>query len=126
MADDRTNLIPQIFAQRWIEIAQRLIEQEELRLDRESTSKRDALLLSAAELVNGSPFKCLHAHVGKSFSYAFPHHAFRLEAARAQTEGDILENIEVRKERIVLEDKTDVARARGNGRNVLAIHVDLT
>ena len=64
LADNDPDLLPQIFPQRWIEVAERLIKQQDFRLDGQRPGQRNTLLLPAAQLMNLAALVAFHAHAG--------------------------------------------------------------
>ena len=91
-----------------IECGQRLIKQEHLRADRDGASDRDALLLAAGELARIALRVGGHADHGQGFRDAGANNLFR-HAPGPQSEGDILLDPHMRKERIVLHHHADIA-----------------
>ena len=100
---DALELHLHLLAQLQVERAERLVEQEDLRVVHEGSRQRDALLLATGELarlailVAGQLHQLEHgpdllAHLGVG------------QLAPAQPERDVVEDREVREERVVLED----------------------
>ena len=118
----------QLLAHLGIERAERLVEQQHARLDRERARKRDALSLAAGELRGvtlGLPIE-LHefqelVHAAANFGLGRP----LPSAFDTQPEGDILEHGEVAEQRVVLEHEADLALTHVRVRGVLAIDDDL-
>ena len=98
-------------AQQRIEIRQRLVEQERLRLADDGAPHRDALALSAGELARLALVQVLDLQDRRRLAHA------RLDLvlgtlAQPQPERHVLEHRLVRIERVILEHHRDVARAR--------------
>src|SRR5262249_38654427 len=91
-----------------IEIRQRLIKQQDARLEHDRTGDGDALLLAAGKLPGVAP-----GEIGQAYQLErVPHPLLELgisDAAQAQAEGDVLENGEMRKQRVVLKHQAYVA-----------------
>jgi hypothetical protein len=94
-----------------IEVRERLVHQEHLRLPHERPSQRDPLALAAGQLARlaleqridpEQPGRLLHA----------PRHLRAVDLADAQAEREVLADAHLRVERVVLEDHGDVALAR--------------
>ncbi len=108
LALELADLDPHLLAQLRIEIGERLVEQQDVRLDDEGARQGDALLLAARELARQA--------LAELFE---PHHAQRLgdlaldrsriELPHAQAEGDVLRHGEMREEGIALEDEAGIA-----------------
>ena len=105
----------QVFPDLGVEGAERLVEQEDARLDRERAGERHPLPLATRELVRITTGEALELHDAQQ-----RHHALaNLRSARphpagphAQAEGDVLEHAHVPEECVVLEDEPDLALAR--------------
>ncbi len=103
LALDALQLDLHLLAQLEVERAERLVEQQDLRVVHERTGQRDALLLAARQLrrppllVSGQLDELEHErHLVANL--------VRRRAAAAQAERDVLEHAEVREERVALED----------------------
>ena len=94
-----------------VEVGQRLVKHQDARLEHQRAGDRHALLLSPGQLRRETG-----RHPGKidKLQYAAdPAGDLRLaEPAQPQPERDVVEHRQVRKERVILEDKTDVAAVR--------------
>ena len=90
-------------AQLEVERAERLIEQQQLRLEREGAGDGDALALAAGELAGHAPRVLAHLHELKHLAHALVDGAF-IHAAQAQAVGDVLFDVHMGKERVALED----------------------
>ena len=99
------------FAQLGVEIRQRLVQQQQLRADHQSASQRDPLLLAAGKLVDARFLQTTQLHL---FRAAFTR--WRISSARKfahlQAECDISSNGQMREQRVVLKDKSNVASIR--------------
>ena len=114
---------PQLLAHLGVERAERLVEQQHLRLDRERPREGDALALAARQLRGvavGQPVELdelqelRHARADLVLGEApraRPH---------AQAEGDVLEHRHVAEERVVLEHEADAALSHVAHGRVLA------
>ena len=115
---------PQFLAHARVERAERLIEQEDARLDGQRARERHALALPAGELVRiaiGEPVE-LHeqkqrVHLRRDLVLGQP----RAARPHAQAEGDVLENGEVAEERVMLEHEANLAIARVSVGGILAL-----
>ncbi|CAB4574248.1 unannotated protein [freshwater metagenome] len=87
-----------------IERAERFIEKEERRSIDDSACERNTLLLTARELTRLSPLEMAQFDEVEDL-----HHCLIdiLDSASTKTEGDILEDGQMGKERIVLKDRVD-------------------
>src|SRR4029077_3686543 len=111
----------QIAAHARIERTERLIEQQDRRLDCERARERDALALPAGELRGIALREIAELDEIEQLGDA----ALQLRASRpsppaphAKAERDVLEHGEMTEQRIVLEYESDVALARGDLRDV--------
>ena len=100
-----------LLAQLQIKIAQRLIQEEKLRLADERTAERDALALSAAELPRQTIEQVLDVHKASEPTDALIDLPAR-DAPQFQIESDVIECGVIRVERVVLEHHRDVALLR--------------
>ena len=94
-----------------VQVAQRLIHEEHLRAGREGAGDGDALLLAAGKLGGVALFKLLDLEQGEQLVHA-PADARLIPLEHLQTEGDVFIHRHVRPERVVLEQKADVAFVR--------------
>ena len=115
--------LAQLLAHLGVERAERLVEQQHLRLGGERARQRDALALAAGELRRQralEPSSCTSRSSSCTRS-----RISRLRAlAHAQAEGDVLEHRHVPEQRVVLEDEADVALADGRVGDVLVLVED--
>ena len=112
-------------AQLEVERAERLVEQQRARVVHERAGERDALLLAAGEL--------RRLAVGEVARAGRPR-AARRRASRSRPsptflacgpERDVVPHRHVREQRVLLEDRVDVALVRRDLRDVLALEPDL-
>ena len=118
----RLELQLHLLAQLQIQRAQRLIQQEKLRVVGERSCDGDALLLAAGELV-----RLPLSHLSELDQLQHGIHLFtdlRLaETFFDQTEGHVVEDVHVREEGIVLKDRVDVPLIRRQIRHVPALQL---
>ena len=94
-----------------VEVRQRLVEQEHLRIAHDAAAERDALLLSAGQLLRLALQQLVQAeHVGGAVDRRLDLGFRRLLVAQAK--GEIVVDAQVLIERVVLEHHGDVAVAR--------------
>src|SRR5208283_1186123 len=104
-----------LLAQFSVEGAERLVEQQELRPRRQRPGERHALLLAARDLVDAARAKVRQLNDVEKLLNSFFHSLSR-EPLAAQAKGDVLEDVEMRKQRIGLEhhiDRPPVGRQAG-------------
>ena len=89
-----------------VERPERLVEQQDRRLADERPGERDALLLAARELVRGSSVEAGEVDELERGADTPPGIAVR-DLAPAQAEGHVVEDREMREERVALEDHVD-------------------
>ena len=107
----RDQLAPRLHPQPRVEIAQRLVHQEHLRLAHDRPADGDALLLPARELAWQPVEQVADLEQRHHLLRARPDHLAR-HLATAQRELQVLPHGHVRVERVVLEDHRDVAVLR--------------
>ena len=95
-----------------VEIGQRLVEQQELRLVDEAARQRDALHLAAGERDHRPLGDTPTSPTSSSVSSTLRSMSARGDAAMAQRIGDVLPHRHVRPHRVGLEHHADVALAR--------------
>ena len=112
-----------LLAELQVEGAERLVEEQHGRPVDQGPGQRDALGLAARDLGRLARLEARQLdereHVG--------HPALDLgvlDVLAAKAEGDVLEDRQVREERVVLEDRVDVALVRRQPRHVLALELD--
>ena len=112
-----------LLAQLQVERAERLVEQQDARAVDQRAGERDPLLLAARELARLAPVEPGEADELEDFEHALPQLA-AAHALAAQPEGDVLEDRQVREERVALEDRVDVALVRRQPGDVAVAEVD--
>ena len=96
--------------------AQRLVQQENLRLVDQTARNRHALLLATRKRVHMALFVPLQVHQLQHLPDFFGNLLLR-QLLQLQSEGDVVVHVQVREERVFLEDRVDAAlvgRQRGN------------
>src|SRR5690606_26686920 len=118
-----TNRAAQLFADLRIERAERLVEQQHLRLVRERSCNRHALLLSAGELGRQA---VVHAFERDEAQQLFaPFDALGgLQATHPQRKFNVLADAHVFEEGVVLKHEPDAAMARGHVSDVAPVQSD--
>src|SRR5581483_6715920 len=125
----RAEPAPQILAHLRIERAERLVEQQHARLDRERARERNALLLPAGELVRIALLQSRQLHELEQFLHAtldlgcggtMPF------VAHAQAERDVLADRHVLEQRVMLEHEADAPSLHRQPRRVFFAELDLT
>jgi hypothetical protein len=108
------------FPQLGIEVGQRLVQQQQLRLDRHGAGQGHALLLPAGKLA-----RVAVRHRGEADQVQRTAHALiprrAGHAAHLQPEGDVLGHRHVREQRVALEHDAHAALVGGNAGQVSAI-----
>jgi len=104
-------------AQLAVERAERLVEQQQRRLDDYGARDRDALLLSAGEREHAAIREAFHAHQRERLADALLDLGLR-DALRLEAEGHVFGDRQMRKQRVVLEHDADIAPVRGDARQV--------
>ena len=118
----------QLLAHLGVERAERLVEQQDFRLDGERACERDALALPAGELRGVAVGEKVELHEFEQLMHASLDLGLRRTFAprqHAQPEGDIFEHRHVAKQRVVLKDETDLALADADLARVLAVEQHL-
>src|SRR5206468_6392449 len=108
LAVDAPNLRTRLDAQLGIEIRQRLVHEDQRRLDDDGARNGDALLLAAGELTWQLVLLTGELHELERVRYARRHRGGR-HAAHLQTEADILGYGHVRKQRVIPEHHAEAA-----------------
>ena len=116
-------LLLHVFAQLQIERAERLVEQQHLRPVDQRAGERDALALAAGELAR--PARAVarqldHFERGLRLALALG----LADALDHQAVGDVVEHVQMREERVVLEDRVDVAPVGRDALGALAENLD--
>jgi len=112
-----------VLAQLLVERGERLIEQQQLRALDERARERDALALTAGELVRLARAQPPHLHDVEDLA-DLAADGVALDAFLLEAEGDVLLDAHVRKERVGLEHHVDRALIRRDGSHVDAIDVN--
>ena len=120
---DPLQLDLQLLAQLQVERAERLVEQERLRPVHDRARERDALALAAGELRRLAAAVALEPDERERLAGAPPPLGAR-HLLHAEPVLDVLLHGHVREERVVLEDRVDVAGVRRQLRDVLAAELD--
>ncbi|GAA3216905.1 hypothetical protein GCM10020256_19520 [Streptomyces thermocoprophilus] len=118
---DALELQLHLAAQLQVEGAERLVEQQHLRVVDQRAGHSDALLLAAGELVGFLPGLLAQLDQLQHLLDLLLH---ALDAASAQTEGDVLEDVEVREEGVGLEHRVHGPLVRRQRGDVLVAEVD--
>ena len=101
-----------LLAELQVERAERLVEQQHARLVDERARERDALLLAARELPRLALAEPVEADELEDLARPARATSLPRTPSAAQAEGDVLEDRQVREERVALEDGVDVALVR--------------
>src|SRR5206468_6687842 len=109
----------ELLAHARVEGAERLVEEEHLRLCGERAGERDALALAAGELRGEGAREALELDQAKELADPLAD-ARRGPAADTHREGDVVEDGHLPEERVVLEDEADVPLADRDVGHVLA------
>ena len=114
----------QFLAHLGVERAERLVEQQDFRLDRERARECDALALAAGELRGVAIGKKIELHEFQQLMHAPRDFGLGGTFAPRQhphAEGDVLEHRHVPKQRVMLKYEADLALADADGAGVLAM-----
>ncbi len=106
-----------------VERAERLVEQQGARVVDQRPRERDTLLLATGQLTGLAVGEVGQPHDLEKRAHPLRRLTSR-HALRARPEGDVVEHRHVGEERVVLEDRVDVALVRGDAGNVLAFEGD--
>ena len=107
-----------------VERAQRLVEQQHLRLHHERARERDALLHAARELRRLGLLAAREPHQLERLGRLAPALGL-VHLALLQAVGDVVEHRHVREQRVLLEDRVDVALVRRDADGRAAADLDL-
>ncbi len=118
------NLDAHAFAELGVEIGERLVEEEDVRLRGHGARQSHALLLSARELSGLAAFEPAQAHHVERFLDA-PCPLLLRQLAHAQAEGDVVGNRHMRKERVGLKDHRGVPPMRRHVVHALVVEEDV-
>src|SRR5512143_2365385 len=109
LMQDLAQLDEQLLTQGAVEGPEWLVEHEQPGPRRQGTRQGHPLLLATGEIGNMPVLKALQVNEGQHFAEA-PPNVFRRPVLHAQAECDVVENVEVRKESIVLEHEPEVTQ----------------
>ena len=110
-------------AQDRIEVGERLVKQEGLRVAHDRATQGDALALTARQRCRPALQQAVDSQYPRHLSHAFVD-ARRLDMSHLQTECEVLANGLVRIERVALEHHRQIALLWRHARHVLAIDQD--
>ena len=113
-----------LLAQLAVQCTERLVHQDQRRIEHGSACQGHALLLAAAELRGVAVLEAPHAHARQRLGDQFLRLRLR-HAARLQWEGDVVAHRHVREQSVALENHTLVAPVGGDLVRALAIDQDL-
>jgi hypothetical protein len=117
------HLAPHLLAELRVQVGKGLVEEEDPRLRDDGTGKRNALLLTAGELLRRSVLQ--PGQLDELQDVADPGgDLIAGDAAHLQTEGDVLGHGQVGEDGVALEDHGGVARVGRLVGDVLSIHQD--
>ena len=112
---------------RWIEGAERFVQQQHLRLDSQRPRQRHTLALAAGKLMGIAPAQAIELHHGEQFVDALADRGGRWAAGartHPQPEANIVGGSHVAEQRVILKHKTDAALACRYRRHIDAINSD--
>ena len=96
---DALELDLELLAHLEVERAERLVEEEHLRLHHERTGERDALLLPARKLARLAPLELFEANEPESLA-SFVLAGGLAQAALLEAVGDVVQHVQMREERV--------------------------
>ena len=120
---DLAQLDLHLLAQLGVEVGERLVEQQDLRLDHQSAGQRHALLLAARELAREAAGERRESDQFQSFADA-PRPVVGGHALHLEPERDVLRHGHMREERVALEHDAEAALGRLDGKQVAAFEPD--
>src|SRR6266850_1055765 len=123
LAVDALELDLHLLAQLLVQRAERLVQQEHVRVEDEAPRERDALLLAAGELARMPVGEPAQPDQVEDFAHALSSLRLR-KRAHAQRKGDVALDRHVWEQRVVLEDDADVALVRLAARQIFAVELD--
>ena len=103
-----------------VERAERLVQQQDRRRERERPGKRDPLLLAAAQRHHVAVLGAGEADEREQIRHPLPHLRLR-PPAHPEAVAHVLLDVHVREHRVALEDHADVAFPRRHSRDVPAV-----
>ncbi len=112
-------------AQLEVERRQRLVEQQRTRVVDQRTGQRDALLLTAGQLLGLALLPAPEVDDVEHLADPAGHLALG-DALAVEAEGDVLEHAHVREQGVGLEHHVHVTLVRRNAGDVVAVQIDLT
>ena len=113
-----------LHAQLCVKVTQRLVHQQDARLDHERAGDGDALLLAAGQLVRLAVGEVRYLHQLQSLVHAGLYLLGR-NLARLETVGDIIAHTQVREDGVVLEHHADVALVSGHVVDALVAEIEV-
>ena len=117
---DVLQLVLHVLAQAQVERAQRLVEQQHLRAVDQRAGDGHTLLLAAGQTRHLAVFKALQADDFQHLGHALVNFVL-LDLCNAQAEGDIVVHVQMREQRVALEDRVDLALIRRQIVDALAV-----
>ncbi|GMA32050.1 hypothetical protein GCM10025875_20420 [Litorihabitans aurantiacus] len=120
---DAAQLGAHVDAEPRVEVGQRLVEQQQLRADRDGAGERDALLLAAGELLRAAAGQVAEADEVERLLDDAPA-LRRADLAQLEPVADVLGHGHVREERVGLEDHAEAAALGRGARGVDAVDED--
>ncbi len=124
---DAPQLIAKLGAHLAVERSERLVQEEQARLDRQGPGHRGALALAARELVRKALAEPLDARQGEEFGDPRGDRLARRALARrahVEAKGDVPGHAHVAKQGVVLEHQADATFARADRQEVQAVEED--
>ncbi len=118
------DLEPHLHAQRRVEVGERLVEQERLRLAHDGAADRDALALAAGELARLAVEIVGQVERGRGLADLLVDHVLR-RLRHLEREGDVVAHAHMRIERVGLEHHREAALRGPDVGRVLAVDQDL-
>ena len=109
---DILQFVLHILAQAQIECAQRLVEQQHLRAVDQCAGNGHTLLLATGQARHLAVFEALEADDFQHLGHAFVD-LILLDLCNAQAEGDVVVHVQMREQRVALEDRVDLALIGG-------------
>ena len=122
LAMDALDLELQPFAQLLVERAERLVHQQQRRIEDDGTGERHALLLAAGQLARITMREFRHLDHVESWRTRLSRSLF-CTTAQGQRIGDVLADRHMRKQSVVLEHDPDIALVRGEADDAFAADV---
>ena len=124
VALQQPDFAPDLLTQLGIQIGQRLIEQQQPRMDGQGPGDGHTLLLPAGELARQAPSQRLQLHQPQHLRH--PRLTFGAgETPHLQPEGDVARHAEMREQRIVLKHHAHIAQIRRQMADALTFQRDL-